>query len=412
MNKLLTRENSKHNFHALLWHGIFLSLASYFMDVDTIIPSMVLNAGGNAVILGIVTTIMIGGSSLMQIVFAGFLSNRTHKKNMLLLGINLRIFALILLSLILFNSSSGNSNMLLFFIILLISLFSFSGSFANISYVDIVGKSILPKNRKRFFSVKQIAGSVGIFISAIAVRQLLRKLSYPENYGSLLFLAGIFLLIASIGFWRLREVSVQVKDKRTFRNFIRLIPKYIAEDRNLKYYLLMINFMGLAVSFIPFMVLFARSNFNLSYNFIGNILLFKVIGMLLTSLILYKRSQRFEYRNLLFFSLLCGFSLPVLSLIFQNNQLAYQMLFLLSGVFVAAFRVAKNGILVEISTNENRAIYAGISGAGSILPTIFPLLAGVMISVLNYSITFIIITLLVAVSSIFVTKLNCRKERR
>ncbi len=219
-------------------------------------------------------------------------------------------------------------------------------------------------------------------------------------------------MIASIGFWRLREVSVQVKNKRTFRNFIRLIPKYIAEDRNLKYYLLMINFMGLAVSFIPFMVLFARSNFDLSYNFIGNILLFKVIGMLLTSLILYKRSQRFEYRNLLFFSLLCGFSLPVLSLIFQNNQLAYQMLFLLSGVFVAAFRVAKNGILVEISTNENRAIYAGISGAGSILPTIFPLLAGVMISVLNYSITFIIITLLVAVSSIFVTKLNCRKERR
>ncbi len=88
------------------------------------------------------------------------------------------------------------------------------------------------------------------------------------------------------------------------------------------------------------------------------------------------------------------------------------MLFLLSGVFVAAFRVAKNGILVEISTNENRAIFAGISGAGSILPTIFPLVAGVMISVLNYSITFIIITLLVAVSSIFVTKLNCRKERR
>ncbi|MCK5785677.1 MAG: MFS transporter [Candidatus Sabulitectum sp.] len=412
MNKLLTGENSKLNFQALLWHGIFLSLASYFMDVDTIIPSMVLNAGGNAVTLGIVTTIMIGGSSLMQIVFAGFLSNRTHKKSMLLVGINLRVAALMFLALILFRSSSGNDSVLLLSIILLISVFSFSGSFANISYMDIMGKSILEKSRKRFFSVKQTVSSVGIFISAIAVRQLLRKLSYPENYGTLLFFAGVLLLIASLGFWRLREVSVQVKNKRTFSEFLRLIPRHIAQDHNLKNYLLMINFMGLVVSFIPFMILFARSNFDLSYNFIGNILIFKVVGMLLTSIVLYKRSHKFEYKNLLFFSLICGASLPVLALLFKNNQLAYQMLFLLSGVFVSAFRVAKNGILVEISTNENRATYTGISGAGSILPTVFPLVAGVMISVLDYSSTFIIITLLVITSLIFVTKLNCRKLER
>lgn len=382
------------------------------MDVDTIIPSMVLNAGGNAVTLGIVTTIMIGGSSLMQIVFAGFLSNRTHKKSMLLVGINLRVAALMFLALILFRSSSGNDSVLLLSIILLISVFSFSGSFANISYMDIMGKSILEKSRKRFFSVKQTVSSVGIFISAIAVRQLLRKLSYPENYGTLLFFAGVLLLIASLGFWRLREVSVQVKNKRTFSEFLRLIPRHIAQDHNLKNYLLMINFMGLVVSFIPFMILFARSNFDLSYNFIGNILIFKVVGMLLTSIVLYKRSHKFEYKNLLFFSLICGASLPVLALLFKNNQLAYQMLFLLSGVFVSAFRVAKNGILVEISTNENRATYTGISGAGSILPTVFPLVAGVMISVLDYSSTFIIITLLVITSLIFVTKLNCRKLER
>jgi len=393
---------------ALLWHGIFLSLASNFMDVDTVIPSMILSAGGNAVMLGIMTTIMIGGSSLMQIVFAGFLSNRARKKSMLLVGINLRVVSLLFLGLILFTSPTGGSTALLFSIFVLISVFSFSGSFANISYVDIMGKSILEKERKGFFSVKQTTGSLGILASAIAVRQLLKHFSYPQNYGTLLTMAGILLFAASIGFWRVREVNTRIEKKRTFREFLALIPKSISRDSNLKNYLLIINFMGLAVSFIPFMILYAKSNFDFSFNLIGNILLFKVVGMLSASLVLYKRSRKFHYKNLLYLSLVCGTSLPVLSLVFRNNQLAYQFLFLLSGVFVTAFRIARSGILVEISTNENRATYAGISGAGSILPAVFPLAAGVMISVLDYTYTFVIVSLLAAVSVVFVRKLKCR----
>ena len=122
---------------------------------------------------------------------------------------------------------------------------------------------------------------------------------------------------------------------------------------------------------------------------------FKIIGMLITSLILYKRSKRFEYKKLLHFSFAFGASLPILSLIFSNNYFMYQLIFIFSGAFITAFGIARNGILVEISNNENRAIYAGISGAGSILPTIFPLIAGVIISFFGYYV-------------IFIRKLKCR----
>ena len=74
-----------------------------------------------------------------------------------------------------------------------------------------------------------------------------------------------------------------------------------------------------------------------------------------------------------------------------------------------AFGIARNGILVEISNNENRAIYAGISGAGSILPTIFPLIAGILISACGYNITFIIVSLIIVTSFVFIKKLNCRQ---
>ena len=76
----LSEQNSKKNFKAFLWHSAFLALASNFMDVDTIIPSMLIKAGGNSIHLGILTAIMLGGSSLFQLVFAGYLSNYSLKK--------------------------------------------------------------------------------------------------------------------------------------------------------------------------------------------------------------------------------------------------------------------------------------------------------------------------------------------
>ena len=408
MNLNLTDKISKINFRAFIWHGIFLSLASNFMDVHTIIPSMLIKAGGGAILLGVLTTIMVGGSSLMQIVFASFLSNKVHKKKPLIIAISLRVVMLLLLAFILFRSSTINNNLLILFIFILISIFSFSGSFASISYTDILGKSILDIKRKQFFSLKQVIGSVGILASAIIVRMLLKKFSYPINYSILLLIAGILLFIASIGFWKIKEISVQVKKKRNFLEFFKMIPQEISQNSNLKNYLFIINFLGLGFSFIPFMILFAKHNFELSAGLIGNILLFKIIGMLITSLILYKRSKQFEYKKLLFFSLVFGISLPVLSLIFSNNYFMYQLVFVLSGVFITAFGIARNGILVEISSNENRAIYTGISGAGSILPTIFPLIAGILISVWGYYATFIVVSIIVSFSFVFIRKLNCR----
>ena len=224
----------------------------------------------------------------------------------------------------------------------------------------------------------------------------------------LLLIAGILLFIASLGFWKIKEISVEVKKKRSFLEFFKMIPQEITHSSNLRNYLFIVNLLGLSFSLIPFMILFAKENFELSAGLIGNILLFKIIGMLITSLILYKRSKQFEYKKLLYFSLVFGISLPILSLIFSDNYFVYQLIFVLSGVFITAFGIARNGILVEISSNENRAIYAGISGAGSILPTIFPLIAGVLISVWGYYYTFIFVSLIVVTSFVFIRKLNCR----
>jgi MFS family permease len=404
----LSDHNSKINFNAFLWHSAFLALASNFMDVDTIIPSMLIKSGGNSIHLGILTAIMLGGSGLFQLIFAGFLSNYSLKRKYLLFGINLRVLALLSLATLFFISPELTGSLLILMIFLLISVFSLSGSFANVSYVDILGKSIKENRRKKLFSMKQIINSIGIFASAIIVRELLKFYNFPINYSLLFLIAGILLLVASLGFWQIREVDLIARTKKRFIEFLKMIPSEVGKNPNLKYYLLIINSLGLGLSILPFLILFAKANFGLTYQMIGNYLLFRTVGMLITGLFLFKKSKQFQYKNLLKFSMILAALLPALGLALKNLEQVYQFIFIFSGIFVAVYKVAVNGVLLEISTNENRAVYAGISGAGNIIPTIFPLFAGFLITLLGYHIVYIFVTIVILSSYPVVAKLKCK----
>ena len=405
----LSLKRSKINFKNFLWHAVFLALASNFMDIGTIIPSMLIKAGGSAFLLGLLTAIMLGGTSLFQLIFASGLSKKVYKKKFLLIGINLRVLSLIALSFVFYKSSHINNGIIILLIFIFISIFALSGSYAGVSYNDILGKTVRQESRKHFFSLKQIINSMGMFFSALLVRYLIKQFDYPDNYAVLFICAGFLLLVATAGFWNIRELPSKIIYKKNIIDFFRLIPSEIKKSSNLKNYLLIINSLGLGISILPFLILFAKDKFGLSYELIGNFLLLRTIGMLLASLTFFKISHKINYKTLLKFSLIIGSLLPIIALLFGKNQYFYQFLFILSGIFVAIYRISNNGVLLEISTNENRALYTGISGAGRILTTIFPLIAGLLISQFGYIVIFGSVSLLVLSSFIFVNKLNCKK---
>ena len=91
----LNKKTSKRNYYAFLWHAVFLALAVNFMDVDTIIPAMMLDAGSSPLQLGILTAIMLGGGRVAQLFFVPFLNNRSSKKGYLLGGIACVLYAVL-----------------------------------------------------------------------------------------------------------------------------------------------------------------------------------------------------------------------------------------------------------------------------------------------------------------------------
>ncbi|RLD45956.1 MAG: MFS transporter [Bacteroidetes bacterium] len=403
----LQQQESNKNFKAFIWHAAFLALAANFMDIDTVIPAMLLSVGGNAIHLGILTSIMVGGASFMQLFFSGMLSNIAYKKKFLLAAINLRVLSLLGLSTLFYFSKSIDPNIVLLTIFGLILIFSFSGSFANISYIDILGKTITKAKRKKFFSLKQFISSIGLLISAFGASYVLKQYVFPENYSVTFIFAASLLFIASGGFYFLSEKTPSAKKRMNLKNFFAQMPKEIKLNKNLKNYLFIINMLGIGVSLLPFVILLAKDSGSISLESIGSFIIFRTLGMAIGSISLFYKAKSFKYKNVLLFNVFLGSALPIIALALQNNAVLFPGIFLLAGVFVSTYKVAMNGILIEISNDENRTLYAGISGAGNILTSIFPIIAGILLASLGYNIVFGFISLIMFASIFFIRKLRC-----
>ena len=48
------------NYMAFLWHAALLAITATFIEINTVLPAMIIQIGGNEFHIGIMTSIMIG----------------------------------------------------------------------------------------------------------------------------------------------------------------------------------------------------------------------------------------------------------------------------------------------------------------------------------------------------------------
>lgn len=398
----------RRNYAAFLVHAFFLALTMNFIDINTVVPNMLAESGATALHMGILSSIMIGGASFMQLLFAGIIFPLRRKKPALLAGIYLRVAALMALG-IFVRTLSGTGLWKVWTILALMTLFSFSGAFANISYTDILGRTIEATRRKRLLTVKQLIASVGVIASALLVKVILSSLSYPRNYATLFLLAGGLLMLATIGFWMIREEDAPMGEQLSLSQRFTAFGKVIKEDRNMRLYLLLINTSGVILSTIPFLILYARTRFPIDGSLTGTFLLVQMAGSLLTNTLLTFFSQGQRYRRLLYLFVALAFSIPLIALLASASPLSFSLVFLLTGSTSALYQIVAPGVLLEISTGENRPLYAGLAGAGSLMNILYPILAGFLVSALGFGLVFALTSIYILLGLYAAFAIRCER---
>ncbi len=407
MKEQLAQRDYRINYWAFVWHATLLAFSKSFLDTDTVLPALILKAGGNNLLIGLMNAIMVGSAKFMQLFFAPYLSSRKSKRLHLLIAINLRVLSIFSLSvlILIFSSLPNWAFFTLLFLIMII--FSWAGSYGGVAYTDLLGKSIEYRQRVSLFSLKQTFQAVGFITSAYAVKLFLSHFDFPVSYVYSFFTAGVLLLIGSLGFWAVREKYVQPGAKTSIWQFFKLIPREIKLNQNLKYFLIVVNVLGIFFAFTPFLISYAKVNHILTKKLIGNVLIIKMLGVVVGSLTVYVFKHRVKYKILLLVAALLTILIPLVAVYSGRDIVVFESLFFLTGVGFSLMRIANEGILIEISNDNNRAHYAGIVGAANLSGLILPFVLGGLLSFMSYRAVFELVAVTAFSSIFFILKLNC-----
>jgi MFS family permease len=397
------------------WHAFFLAVTMSFTEVNTVMPALVMAAGGTAVAVGALTAVMIGLPLVSQLVFAGFLSTRRHKKPFLLLGINLRVIALAggaaAISLL------GTGPAIIPSVFVAMTVFALSGAFAAVSYTELVGTLIPTGQRRLFFVHRQVATSLGLLISALLTRLLLGATAFPDGYVLLFAMASGFLLVASGGFWTLREPRRTVDPAAAppptgwagTVAALRRAPAILRGDANLRTLIVVMNLLAVGFTTIPLITALAYRTYTLSATSVGTFVLIQIIGMLLATPLWARVIHRGGYQ-LVLRVVLAGIAMVfpgALVLSLTAPVTAYSVLYLVTGMIVSGQKIVVDGIVVQISPDDQRSLYAGLFGAANLAAAILPMLTGVLVGVLGYPVVFLGATVAALAALVPVRSLAC-----
>lgn len=379
----------RRNFIGGLWHGAFLALGMALTQPSTIISAFVADLTGSTIWVGGLATVLTVAGALPQLFVARWMDPIVFKKPYLLGAIYLRVLSWGTLAWLIYAIGGQHPITLAWILVGILAIFYAGGGVANIPFTDIIGKVIPPGKRGAFFGGRgALAGPLSIG-AALAARQILAHVAYPNNYALLFGLAAVGLGIASLGFSVMQEPPSPVAERRIqpWREYWKQI---MAVSLCLKELTIVQLLTGFSLMTLPFYVVYAREKLGAPADAVGWFLLAQVLGGVLSNLAWARLVDHSGSRRMLFFCSVLSTSTPLLAVVLSPlGWPALLPVFFLAGATFNGRTVGFQSALLELAPAAERGTYAGLNEA-LILPVAFlSLAAGVFLQHWSYTTLFL-----------------------
>jgi MFS family permease len=391
---------NRRNFIAGLWHAAFLALGVSLTQPTTVISAFVADLTGSTVWVGGLSTVLTVAAAIPQLFVARWIEPHPRKMPYLLLAIYLRVASWGILAWLIYAIGAEQPIILAWALVMMLAIFYAGGGLGNIPYTDIIGKIIPPSRRGAFFGGKEaLAGPLAVG-AALAARQILANVVYPNNYALLFGLAALGLAIASLGFWAMREPSTPGTEQRiqTWKGYWRQTRE---ASRRLKTLIGIELLTGFSLMSLPFYVVYAREKLNAPADATGWFLLAQVLGGVLANIAWARLVDRSGSRWMLIFCAITSTLTPILAVVLAPlGWPALMLVFFLAGATFNGRKVGFQSALLELAPAAERPTYAGIN-AILILPLAFLSLgAGIFLQHWSYPALFIFAAIFISAGAV------------
>jgi MFS family permease len=169
-------------------------------------PAFARHLTTSAPLIGLIVSIYSAGMLLPQAVFARMLAARPRKKPFSLAAHSGRL-VFFLLSLALWAGLASRPSIMLALLIACVALWSLGEGAGSVGWLDIIGRAMPSKARARLYGLSHALGAVaGVGAGALITWTFSRPdIQFPLNYALIFGLAGLFMVLGTIGLMAMKE---------------------------------------------------------------------------------------------------------------------------------------------------------------------------------------------------------------
>lgn len=388
-------------------HAFFLGLAITVIEPSTILPLLVHHFVDSAIVVGIFASLLRGGAIVIQL-YAAFYSQSFKRVLPYIRKVFIfRFLSWFSIGLSIFLIGDSNKTLTITLIGVGLFFFSFSAGFGAIYFKELQAKLFSKSYRGKTMANRNIASSIASIISGGVTGYVLSNFQAPNNYAYLFMVSSFLMAIGFITFGTINEPSKEnvLQKEQKFRQFLKNALSTLKEDKRLQQQIFAV-FLSYAYLFaMPFVVLSANKNIELTGWMLGGFITVQMIGSILGSSILWKRISNYE--NMLTLAFIIMGAAYFIALFTANNLYGYLATFLLFGVAIDGFNIAGMNLIIEIAPEEKRPIYVALQTNLSSFGLFFPILGGIMLSMFgSYDILYIITIALLALGAFVSSRLE------
>lgn len=365
----------------MMFFFIFMGLSPY-----TILPVFVGRFSSSKVLIGLVPTIYLIGTTLPQLFMANFLKKRRKRKKYLVISATLQRFGILGLFLLAFlqpvlNLSSATT-LLVFFIMHAIQ--HGASGFYIPAWIDFVGKAI-PRNRGKMFGISNfIGGLMGLGMGWL-LSFLLDRYPFEQAIPVIFGISLAASLISLIGILSWREVvppDAFFEDQDSEHDGS---VRSVLKDKNFVQYLIWRGLMVILEIATPFYTISALEVLALNASQVGVFTTILSFSQAVLNPLWGWLGDRKGFLSVVKMSALAGSIGALLVAVFPSLW-TYYFTFLFAGAMISGLSIASFNIVFEFSPKEFVPLYTAVSQiALTPLSSIVPTLGGVIAETLGYT---------------------------
>lgn len=240
-----------------------------------------------------------------------------------------------------------------------------------------------------------------------------KNFPFPLNFSLLFLLTFIFMFIALSLFICVKEPPSSIKNNRRtpFSQYLKDIPRILAKDKNYRLFLIAKLLLSSGIIALPFYIIYARDVFRIPEEAAGIFIFSQALGGIISTFFWGYLSDKYGNKIVMQLSGALGLLVPLLTLIsgilislFSNISISiiyYSFIFLILGMNISGNFIGQINLLLEISPEESRATYIGITNTLSALVMLLPLMGGIIIEKASYLTNFSLAFFLILAGLVF-----------